>query len=84
MTEEHHPWGVLFVEDDGRVYLVAVEQSKDEAIETAWALDEDKSFEHMFEDDLPNLHRVEPISDELAADAVEQLAQGEAVLVWAP
>lgn len=82
MTEEQ--WGVFFAEDDGRTYLVAVEQSKDEAIETAWALDEEKRFEHMFEGDLPNLHRVEPISDELAADADEQLAQGEAVLVWEP
>jgi hypothetical protein len=34
MTEEHMSlWGVLFEEDDGRVYLVAVEQSKDEADE---------------------------------------------------
>ncbi len=73
------------IEDDaGRIYLVAVEQSKDEAIETAWALDEEKSFEHVFEDDLPNLHRVEPISDELAADADEPLSRGEPVLVWEP
>jgi hypothetical protein len=78
MTEEH-AWGVFFIEDDGRIYLVAVRDNEEEAIEVAWELDEEKGL--TWED---NLHRVEPITDGLAADADEPLSRDEPVLVRAP
>jgi hypothetical protein len=64
------------LEDDGRNYLVAVEQDQEEAIRVAWELDEEKGLTWF-----DNLHRVEPVSDELAAEADEPLSRGEAVLV---
>ena len=84
MTEQQSSWGVFFEEDSGRTYLVAVEQSQDEAIGTAWALDEKVALGHDFTEGLPNLHRVEAIPDKLAAETAEQLSRGEAVLVRAP
>jgi hypothetical protein len=73
------PFGVFFEEDDGRVYLVAMRDDKEEAIKVAWELDEAQGLTWF-----DNLHRVETISDELADDADEQLSRGEPVLVQAP
>jgi hypothetical protein len=84
MSEEHSSWGVFFTNDADETYLVAARDSEDAAIERAGELDEGKMLERNLEDDLPNLHRVEPISEELAAEVADQLAEGEPVLVRAP
>ena len=92
MSEEL--WGVFFGDDSGRTYLVATTQSEEEALEHARGLDQE-SFERALVaynegddeapepdwDDFSGMHFVEPISEELAAEAAGQLARGFAVWV---
>ena len=71
--------GVFFTGDTGETWLVAVRGDEESAIEKAWALDEEKGL--TWED---NLHRVEPVPEELADEVADQIDEGEPVLVWAP
>jgi hypothetical protein len=77
MTEEQ--WGVFFTDDNGGTWLVAIRGDEESAIEEARELDEEKGL--TWEE---NVHSVEPIPEELAAEAADQLAEGEPVLVWVP
>jgi len=76
MTEEQ--WGVFFTDANGGTWLVAIRGDEESAIEEARELDEEKGL--TWEE---NVHSVEPIPDELAAEAADQLAEGEPVLVRA-
>ena len=76
MSEDH--WGVFFTDDNGGTWLVAIRGDEESAIEEARELDEEKGL--TWEE---NVHSVEPIPDELAAEAADQLAEGEPVLVRA-
>ncbi len=76
MSEDH--WGVFFTDDNGGTWLVAIRGDEESAIEEARKLDEEKGL--TWEE---NVHSVEPIPDELAAEAADQLAEGEPVLVRA-
>jgi hypothetical protein len=77
MSEEH--WGVFSTDDTGETWLVAIRGDEELAIEEAWRLDVEKGL--TWED---NLHRVEPVPEELADAVADQLAEGEPVLVWEP
>jgi hypothetical protein len=76
MTEEQ--WGVFFTDDNGGTWLVAIRGDEESAIEEARKLDEEKGLTWD-----ENVHSVEPIPGELAAEAADQLAEGEPVLVRA-
>ena len=76
MSEDH--WGVFFTDDNGGTWLVAIRGDEESAIEEARELDEEKGL--TWEE---NVHSVEAIPDELAAEAADQLAEGERVLVRA-
>jgi len=76
MSEEH--WGVFFTAgDSGETWLVAIRGDEESAVEEAWRPDEEKGLTR--EDDL---HRVEPVPEELADEGADQLAEGEPILVW--
>ncbi len=85
-------WGVFF-RDSGEEYLVETTQSEGEAHAVAQELDAE-SFQGALDDyydtgvgaepawaDFDGMHFVEPISEELAAEAAEKLARGHVVRV---
>ena len=93
MMRSDERYGVFFRHGDQ--YLVAVVEGEEEAIEEARRRDE-AAFEGATEkhaeepdehpepdlDDFEGMHYVEPISDELADSAGDELARGFAVRVW--